>query len=162
MQEVEQRRSSCRGAPGISFAQCFKFSMGAKVMWSLFQDMPRAHPCGRGLMFRMNGMPRAQGFAGAACVNFAQCFLISMGPHPLGSVGKLNTVVSDRRVERGINLRWDGICQKPLHCDYAQRRGWEVPFFRTVRDRKSSSSVQGRIYSESERKVPRDLGAHAD
>ena len=31
------------------------------------------------IMFRMNGMPRAHGSAGAACVNFAQRFLICMG-----------------------------------------------------------------------------------
>ncbi len=29
-------------------------------------------------MFRMNGMPRAQGCAGAACVSFAHCFGFSM------------------------------------------------------------------------------------
>ena len=89
--------------------------MGAKVALSLFQDMPQAHPCGRGLGF----LPRT---------------VLKQGPHPLDSVGKLNTVVSDRRVQRGINLMWDGICQKLLHCDYAQRRGCEVPFFRTVSD----------------------------
>jgi len=52
----------------------------------------------------------------------------------LGSVRKLDTVDSYRRVQRGINLRWDGIYQKPLHCYYAQRRGCEVPYFRTVSD----------------------------
>ena len=89
--------------------------MGAKVAWSLFQDMPQAHPCGREL-------------------DFLSRTVLKQGPHPLDSVGNLNTVDSDRRVQRGINLRWDGICQKQLHCDYAQRRGCEVPYFRTVSD----------------------------
>ena len=84
-------------------------------MWPLFQDMPQAHPCGRGLGF----LPRT---------------VLKQGPHPLDSVGKLDTVDSDRRVQRGINLRWDGICQKPIHCDYAQRRGCKVPLLRTVSD----------------------------
>ena len=84
-------------------------------MWSLFQDMPQARPCGRGL-------------------DFLSRTVLNQGPHPLGSVGKLGTVDSDRRVQRGIKLRWDGICQKPLHCVYAQRRGCEVPYYRTVSD----------------------------
>ena len=63
----------------VNFAQGFLISMGAKVAWSLFQDMPQAHPCGRGLGF----LPRT---------------VLKQGPHPLGSVGKLDTVDSDRYV----------------------------------------------------------------
>ena len=56
-------------------------SMGAKVARSLFQDMPQAHPCGRGL-------------------DFLSRTVLKQGPHPLGSVGNLNIVVSDRYTQR--------------------------------------------------------------
>ena len=50
-------------------------------MWSLFQDMPQARPCGRGL-------------------DFLSRTVLKQGPHPLDSVGKLNTVVSNRQVRQ--------------------------------------------------------------
>ena len=74
----------------LSFAQSFFISMGAEVMWSLFQDMPQARPCGREL-------------------DFLSRTVLKQGPHPLGSVGNLNTVVSDRYAQRmaevGVGLR---------------------------------------------------------
>ena len=63
----------------VSFAQRLVVSMGAEVAWSLFQDMPQARPCGRGL-------------------DILSRTVLKQGPHPLGSVGKLNTVVSNRQV----------------------------------------------------------------
>ena len=102
-------------------------------MWSLFQDMPQAHPCGRGL-------------------DILSRTVLKQGPHPLDSVGNLNTVDSVRWVQRGIYLRWDGICQKPFHCDCAQRRGCEVPYFRTVmfrmNGRPRAQEAQERLLSD--------------
>ena len=63
--------------PSGNIAQRLVVSMGAKVAWSLFQDMPQARPCGRGL-------------------DILSRTVLKQGPHPLGSVGNLNTVVSDR------------------------------------------------------------------
>jgi len=94
MDEVRPR-SGREGALGyvrrdcVNFAQCFLISMGAKVVWSLFQDMPQARPCGRGL-------------------DILSRTVLKQGPHPLGSVGNLKTVVSDRRAphttEAGVGL----------------------------------------------------------
>jgi len=90
MQEVEPRRSSCRGAVCVSYAHCLGFNMGAKVAWSLIQDMPQAHPCGRGL-------------------DFLSRTVLNQGPHPLGSVGHLKSVVSGRYAQRmaeaGLEIR---------------------------------------------------------
>jgi len=69
--------------------------MGAEVMWSLFQDMPQARPCGRELDFGP-GHPLDR-FPLSPCLSRT---VLKQGPHPLGSVGKFNTVVSDRYAQR--------------------------------------------------------------
>jgi len=45
MQEVEPRRSSCRGAVPLSFAQRFLISMGAEVAQYLTSGLAVKHPC---------------------------------------------------------------------------------------------------------------------
>ena len=81
-------------------------------MWSLFQDMPQARPCGLGL-------------------DFLSRTVLKQGPHPLGSVGKLKTVVSNRQV-RHTTEAGAAVCQNLFPCDHPRSRGCEVPYFRTV------------------------------
>ena len=65
----------------VNYVQDERYAAGAGSAGAACVRLAQCRMCGTivSVMFRMNGMPRAQGCAGAACFSFAHCFGFCMG-----------------------------------------------------------------------------------
>ncbi len=87
-------------------------------------------------MFRMNGMPRAQG-----CARAAKHILVSLDTRLPASYGP-GTNYPPQRLANPVQN-----CQKPLTFRHLQSRGCAVPYFRTVSDM-DVATERTRTYSQ--------------